>query len=112
MRGGLQPARPDRTPALGEPKLAEESFQRALQLNPRDGDAKHNFGWFLCQQRRYAEADAEFAGALALPQYRDVQRTLLAQGICQARAGQLAEAERRWRAATSSSRRTRRRRST
>ena len=28
------------------------------------------------------------------PQYRDVARTLLAQGVCQARAGQWAEAER------------------
>ena len=28
-----------------------------------------------------------------MPQYRDVARTLLAQGVCQARAGQLAESE-------------------
>ena len=28
-----------------------------------------------------------------MPQYRDAPRTLLAQGVCQARAGQLAEAE-------------------
>jgi type IV pilus assembly protein PilF len=79
---------------LGEAGLAEESFRRALQLNGRDADAMHNFGFFLCQQRRYAEAEAQFATALALPQYRDVVRTLLAQGVCQARAGQLEAAER------------------
>ncbi len=79
---------------LGEMTLADESFRRALQLNPRDGDAMHNYGWFLCQQRQFAEAEAQFEHALLQPQYRDVVRTLLAQGVCQARAGQWAQAER------------------
>jgi type IV pilus assembly protein PilF len=80
--------------SMGEPGLAEESFQRALQLAPRDGDAMHNFAWFLCQQKRYPEADAQFSAALAQTQYREVVRTLLAQGVCQARAGRWGEAER------------------
>ncbi|MDP1648229.1 MAG: type IV pilus biogenesis/stability protein PilW [Rubrivivax sp.] len=79
---------------LGEMTLADESFRRALQLDPRDGDAMHNYGWFLCQQRQFAEAEAQFERALLQPQYRDVVRTLLAQGVCQARAGQWALAER------------------
>jgi type IV pilus assembly protein PilF len=54
----------------------------------------HNYGWFLCQQRRYPEADLQFSNAVAQPQYQDVVRTLLAQGVCQARAGQWPEAER------------------
>lgn len=80
--------------SLGNARLVEESFQRALQLNPQDGSTLHNLGWYQCQQRRYAEADATFGRALALPQYREVPRTLLAQGVCQARSGQLPEAER------------------
>ncbi len=80
--------------ALGEPGLAEESFQRALQISPRDADAMQNYGWFLCQQKRYADADAMFERTLAQPQYRDAMRTLMAQGVCQARAGSLADAER------------------
>lgn len=79
---------------MGEPRLAEESFRSALQFNPRDADTLHNFGWYLCQQQRYPEAAEQFAQVLAQPQYRDAQRTLLAQGACQARAGQLPEAER------------------
>ncbi|MBE0547665.1 MAG: type IV pilus biogenesis/stability protein PilW [Rubrivivax sp.] len=79
---------------LGEMTLADESFRRALQLDPRDGDAMHNYGWFLCQQRQFAEAEAQFERALLQPQYRDAVRTLLAQGVCQARAGQWALAER------------------
>lgn len=79
---------------LGEDALAEDSFKRALQLSPRDGDAMHNYGWFLCLQKRYGEAGVQFQQALAQPQYRDVTRTLLAQGVCEARAGQLVDAER------------------
>lgn len=79
---------------MGETQLAEESFRRALELNPRDGDAMHNWGWMNCQQRRYAEADALFERALATPQYREATRTLLARGVCLARDGKWAEAER------------------
>jgi type IV pilus assembly protein PilF len=80
--------------SLGDAAEAELSFNRALQINPRDADAMHNFGWFLCQQRRYPEADAMFQRATALPHYGEVVRTLLARGVCQARAGRWAEAER------------------
>lgn len=80
--------------SLNDLPLADESFQRALQLAPRDADTRHNYGWFLCQQQRYAESDIQFGAALAQPQYRDLVRTLLAQGVCQARAGRFAEAER------------------
>ena len=78
---------------LGEQALAEESFKRALQLNARDADTMHNYAWYLCQQKRYPESIAMFNQALAVPQYRGTARTLLAQGVCQAHAGQLAAAE-------------------
>jgi len=78
---------------LGDVVLAEESFRRALQLNPRDADAMHNYGWFLCQHKRYGESSLQFNQALAVPQYRGSSRTLLALGVCQAFAGQLADAD-------------------
>ena len=78
---------------LGDTGLAEESFKRALQLNARDADTMHNYGWYLCQQQRYAEANAMFNQALGISQYRGLARTLLAEGVCQAHAGQLADAE-------------------
>lgn len=80
--------------SLGDNALAEESFQRALQLAPQDGGTMHNYAWFMCQQRRFADADTQFNAAVALPQYRDVTRTLMAQGVCQARAGLWSQAER------------------
>ena len=79
--------------ALGDDRQADENFQRALALNPRDVDAIHNRAWFLCQRNRLDEADRLFDQALAQPGYRDVPRTLMAQGVCLARAGKLPEAE-------------------
>ena len=81
--------------SMGEEALAEDSFARALQINPRDADAMHNRAWFLCQRGRYAEADRLFEQALTVPQYREAQRTYMAQGVCHARAGRLDEAERK-----------------
>lgn len=80
--------------AMGEDRLAEDSFARALQINPQDGATLHNQAWFLCQRDRFDAAQAQFAAALALPQYRDVARTQLARGLCYGRNRQwlLAEA--------------------
>ena len=79
--------------ALGDPDKADDSFRRALQLAPHNGELMHNYGWFMCQQRRFADADAEFNLAMAEPTYRAIPRTLLAQGVCQARGGKMQDAE-------------------
>ncbi|PZP36426.1 MAG: type IV pilus biogenesis/stability protein PilW [Roseateles depolymerans] len=79
---------------LGENELAEESFRRALSLYPNDADTLHNYGWFMCQQRRWETADAMFDQALAQTTYRAPQRSLLAKGVCEARSGRLLVAER------------------
>lgn len=76
-----------------EDRLAEESFERALQMNPRDGGTLHVHGLYLCNQGRFAPAQVQFAAALALPQYRDASRTYLARGVCYGRDQQWPEAE-------------------
>ncbi len=80
--------------ALADTEKADESFRRAMQLAPHDADLMHNYGWTLCQQRRYDEADALFKRAIAEPAYRSQSRTMMVEGICQARSGKGAEAER------------------
>ena len=80
--------------SMGDKRLAEASFQRALQLAPADGNNMHIYGWFLCQEGRFPEAEQFFDKAMDQPQYRDVVRTLLAKGVCQARAGRWTDAER------------------
>jgi type IV pilus assembly protein PilF len=78
---------------LNDPRLAEDSFRRALQINPRDADALHNYGWFTCNQARYTEAIQLFTRALASPVYGGQAKTLMLQGTCQLRMGQVPEAE-------------------
>ena len=79
---------------LNDMKQSEESFRRAVSLNPKDSNAQHNYGWLLCQLGRYDEANRAFEGAMTNPLYADKAKTLMTQGLCQARAGRKAEAER------------------
>jgi type IV pilus assembly protein PilF len=80
--------------ALGDERLAEDSFRRALQINARDADVMHNYAWLLCQRQRYGEAFAMFQQAIEQPAYAARARSYMTLGICQARSGALADAER------------------
>ncbi|MFC5500041.1 type IV pilus biogenesis/stability protein PilW [Caenimonas terrae] len=79
---------------LNDMKQAEESFRRAVSLNSKDSNAQHNYGWLLCQQGRYDEANRAFNGAMANPLYAERAKTLMAKGLCEARAGRKDDAER------------------
>jgi type IV pilus assembly protein PilF len=79
---------------LNDARLAEDSFRRAVVLNPRDANTLHNLGWLQCTQRRWDEAQRSFDQALASPLYGDRAKTLMAQGLCHARAGKPGDAER------------------
>lgn len=78
---------------LDENGLAEDSFRQALQVAPTDSDARHNYAWFLCSQRRFPEAVAQFKAALEVPQYRGQSKSHFALGVCQARSGDWVAAE-------------------
>jgi type IV pilus assembly protein PilF len=78
---------------MGESKLAEDSFRRALQLSPLDGNVAHNLGWIRCLQSDYKEAFTLFGRALDSPIYTERAKTWMTQGVCQVRAGALTEAE-------------------
>ena len=78
---------------LNDYAQAEDSFRRALGLHTADPGILHNYAWLLCQQAKYAEADQQFAKVMDSPAYNFRSRTLMAQGICQKRAGQKEKAE-------------------
>jgi type IV pilus assembly protein PilF len=78
---------------LGDNREAEDSFRRVLSLNPRDSDAHHNYGWLQCQLGRFQESTQSFERALSNPLYGARPQSYMALGLCQARAGRLAEAE-------------------
>lgn len=78
---------------LQQPGQAEESLRQAQAIDPRDPDIAHNFGWLLCQEGRYPQAQAQFDRALGHPSYGGRAKTLMTQGLCQMRAGRAGDAE-------------------
>lgn len=78
---------------LNDLAQADESFRRALALRGGDPNLQHNYGWLLCQQQKFADADQQFVRALASPAYMARAKTLMARGLCQSSAGQFTEAE-------------------
>jgi type IV pilus assembly protein PilF len=79
---------------LNDPVQAEESFRHAVALDARNSDTWQNYGWLQCQQGRYQDAERSFNQALQNPLYAGRPKTYLTLGICQARAGELATAQR------------------
>jgi type IV pilus assembly protein PilF len=78
---------------LSDARLAEDSFRRALLINANDPNVLHNYGWMLCQQGRYTESQQALEQAIANPLYGARAKSLMAQGLCQMRAGQIAQGE-------------------
>jgi type IV pilus assembly protein PilF len=75
------------------PDLAQASFEQAIALASRLpvrtaelAAIQHNYGWFLCQQNRFADSQAQFDQALAQSSYRQADKTRQATALCKARA--------------------------
>ncbi len=79
--------------ALNDFAFAEESFNKALSIHQKDPNVLHNLGWLKCQQAAFGPALMFFEQALADPAYMGRAKTLMAQGLCQVKAGMLTEAE-------------------
>ena len=78
---------------LREQQLAEQSFERALQLSPNDGDINHNYGWFLCQTKREPDSIKYFLQAIRNPLYATPWRSYTAAGLCTLRTNNTRDAE-------------------
>ncbi len=78
---------------LHEDALAEQSFQRALQIEPANSDLNNNYGWYLCQHGREKESLTYFEKALKNPLYAQKAKPLQNEGVCSIRMGDAAAAE-------------------
>jgi len=74
---------------LREDALAQQSFERALQINPLDSDANNNYGWFLCQRKRYDDAARYYMAALKNPLYQTPEKAYVNLGLCARERGDL-----------------------
>jgi type IV pilus assembly protein PilF len=67
---------------LNEPRLAEDNFDMAMRLAPRDPEISNNFGWFLCQNGREQRSISYFMAAGKNPLYTAPTKPYTNAGIC------------------------------
>ncbi len=78
---------------LGEVGLAQEHYSQAVRLEPDNPFVRNAFGSFLCQQKKYAEAEDQFQRALRNPLYPTPWVANTNAGLCARRGGDTAKAE-------------------
>ncbi len=61
---------------------AERYFRRAVDVTPENPEAQNNYGVFLCDRGRLAEAEQWFKKAIANPYYRTPAEANLNVGMC------------------------------
>ncbi|BCU06068.1 type IV pilus biogenesis/stability protein PilW [Allochromatium tepidum] len=81
---------------------AAKHYERAVKIAPNNPDVLNAYGSFLCNQRRYAEADAQFVKAAKNPVYATPWIALTNAGNCAVEAGDTTKAETHYRAAIQS----------
>lgn len=67
---------------LGEYELAEANFRKSLRLDARDSDTLNNYGQFLCERGRHAEAEELFLNAAGNPLYKSPETPYANAGTC------------------------------
>ncbi len=79
--------------ALRDDRNAEQSFQRALRIDPVDPDTNDSYGLFLCQRKREQEGIKYFLTALRNPLYATPEKSWVNAGVCAELMGDTAAAE-------------------
>ena len=79
--------------ALGNARLAEEAYDKAVQVAPRDFLIQGNYAVFLCRQGRYDDARVYFDKALKAPTNDYAERTFTNAGVCMMQKPDFEQAE-------------------
>lgn len=77
---------------LHEYQEADADFRQSLRLDD-DAEAHNNYGWFLCQRGKEADAIEHFMRALKNPLYQTPEKAYLNAGMCSRKSGKIKEAE-------------------
>jgi type IV pilus assembly protein PilF len=72
---------------LDEVELATRHYDEALKLDPRNPYTLNAYGAFLCNERRFQEADQHFLAAVQNPLYQTPWVALTNAGVCADDAG-------------------------
>ena len=85
--------------ALGNQRLATESYEMAMRVAPRDFDVQNAYAVFLCRQRDFDAARKLFDKAIKHPENDNAETTMTNAGLCMAQVPNEAAAESYFRAA-------------
>jgi type IV pilus assembly protein PilF len=85
--------------ALGNMRLAEESFDKAVRVAPRDFQIQDNYATFLCRRGRPDEARRYFDRAIKAPTNDYSEKTYTNAGVCMMRKPDYEAAENYFRGA-------------
>jgi len=67
---------------VGENRLSDDNFQRALRLSPNNPDFINNYDWLSCQNGRAKESIIRFGTALKSRAYQSSAKTLTNASVC------------------------------
>lgn len=79
---------------LNDTEHAEQNFQYAMKLEPKNSDVLNNYGWFLCQTNREKESIALFERVLSDRMYATPVKAMINAGVCSLRLKDIRNAER------------------
>ena len=68
--------------ALGNVRLAEDAYENAVRVAPRDYKIQENYAVFLCRQGRFDDARKYFDKAIKAPTNDYSERTYTNAGVC------------------------------
>jgi len=78
---------------LRNPRLAAESFGRAVRLQPNNKDVRNNYGIFLCEQEEYDDALEQFDRAIGIVENDSRWIEMTNAGVCVSKKPDLVRAE-------------------
>ncbi len=78
---------------LGETKQASRYFDKAADLDPKNPMLLNNYGAFLCEQSRFADAEKYFLRAANLPRYQTPELAYENLALCAQRMNDPRQAE-------------------
>ena len=85
--------------ALGNLRLATDSYKTAIRVEPRNFDVQNTYAVFLCRQQDFDQARKYFEKAINHPKNDNAEVTLTNAGVCMGQKPDLAAAESYFRAA-------------
>ncbi len=78
---------------MEETKLADLYFEKAAELDPKNPMLLNNYGAFLCEQSRFADAEKYFLRAAELPRYQTPELAYENLALCVLRMNNPVQAE-------------------